>query len=92
MTPETADRLRGRSKALKGESRKWIQHEIRLADARAEQDVKRLRKPEGVGGEPRKSSPVKPLLGMGKHYGDINLAGGSCQAHVSRVVRTAGFF
>jgi len=50
---------------------------------RADEHVKRLRKPEGVGGERRQRSPRKPLPVMGKHYGEANLVGGSQQAHVS---------
>jgi len=77
------ERLRERSKALKGESRKWIRYEIRPADTRADESVKRLRKPEDAGGRARQALPTKPLLGMGKRYGEQNLAGGSRQCNAA---------
>jgi len=90
------ERLRERRKALKGESRKWIRYEIRPADMRADKDAKRLRKPEGVGGERRQRSLRKPLPAMGKHYGETNLVGGSQQAHASfemfALEHLSGFF
>jgi len=73
-----SERLRERRKALKSESRKRIRYETGPADVRAEENVKRLRKPEDVGGEPLEKFTDKPLPVMGKRYWEKNLAEGSC--------------